>query len=224
MKNKLDDLRPQSNKFWGIYRGVVECRYDPLFSGRIKVRVWGIHTQVKEKSEITGIPIEELPWAQPVNGIFQGSVSGYGASVVPILGSHVLVFFENGDPMQPRYFASVPAIPEKREDIILGFTDPCDIYPKDARMGEPDFHRLAREESKETCIEWREWYQHKKIQTATIINTVTTLQLCDSIVGSTSPNKSDDKDPNEPPECEEREPCEGGQPECPDNYGGWKGL
>ena len=224
MKNKLDDLKPQSNKLWGIYRGVVECRYDPLFAGRIKVRVWGVHTQYRLKDEETGIPIEELPWAQPVNGIFQGSVSGYGASVVPILGSHVLLFFENGDPMQPRYFGTTPAIPEKHDDPVLGFTDPCGTYPKAERLEEPDFHRLAREEKKETCIEWREWYQHKNIQTATIIDSVTVNQSCDTIVGPTSPNKSDDKDPNEPPECIEREPCEGGKDECPDNFGGWKGI
>jgi len=52
---------------------------------------------------------------------------------------------------------------------------------------------------------------------------VTTLQDCDSVVGSTSPNEPKEKDPNEPPICIEREQCEGGKEECPDNFGAWKG-
>jgi len=224
MKNKLQDLQPQSDKLFGIYRGVVECRYDPLFAGRIKVRIWGIHTQVKEpKTPTHGIPIEELPWAQPVNGIFQGSVNGYGVSTVPILGSHVLLFFENGNIMQPRYFASVPAIPEKRENVILGFTDPCDNYPKDERLEEPDFHRLAREDSKETCIEWRKINRHLLIMTATKIAASVTLQICDAIAGPSFGYPSSIKILNFPPPCIPRAICAGGKAPCPSDYGSWKG-
>lgn len=224
MKNKLQDLQPQPDKLHGIYRGVVECRFDPLFAGRIKVRIWGIHTQVRwVKTPTHGIPIEELPWAQPVNGIFQGSINGYGVSTVPILGAHVLLFFENGNIMQPRYFATVPAIPEKREDFELGFTDPCDNYPKDERLEEPDFHRLAREDTAETCIEWRIINKHIEIQTASQIMSVIIDQECDAIAGPCESNEPEIKAENDPQVCMEREICSGGKAPCPDDWGSWKG-
>jgi hypothetical protein len=64
IKNPLSSLQPESNKLFGIYRGVVEDnRSDPRKAGRIKVRVFGVHTKKKTKnSEGTeGIPTEELP-------------------------------------------------------------------------------------------------------------------------------------------------------------------
>lgn len=85
--------------------------------------------------------------------IHEGSVSGYGTWSVPLQGSQVMLFFENGNPSRPMYFASLPAIPEDKKQYSNnnritskndGFRDPDGVYPKSNRLGEPDVHRLAR--------------------------------------------------------------------------------
>ena len=130
IKNPLSSLQPDSNKLLGIYRGVVEDnKSDPLKSGRIKVRVFGIHTHIKEKTSREGIPTEELPWSQPALSLFEGSVSGFGAFIVPLQGSHVFIFFESGNPMKPIYFASAPGVPTEEVNTEQGFNDPDGLYP-----------------------------------------------------------------------------------------------
>jgi len=111
-KNFMEDvIEDQSDKLYGIYRGVVEDRNDPEKQGRCKIRIFGIHSPLKVKKGFDGIPTEELPWAYPVTGLLEGSISGFGFWSVPLQGSHVMVFFENGHILQPRYFATVPGIP-----------------------------------------------------------------------------------------------------------------
>ena len=140
----------------GIYRAVCESRDDNLQLGRIKVRVFGIHTHIKNKVEnAIGIPVDELPWATPANPISEGSISGFGSFSVPLQGSHVFVFFENGNPKNPVYFASVPGITKDKPNKDLGFSDPDGIYPTDQRLGESDVHRLARGVTSGTVIDGR---------------------------------------------------------------------
>ena len=165
LKNELDDIRIKDEQhFYGIYRGVVEDDNpeDAQKDGRIHVRVWGVHTPYKETDTIKGInviPTNELPLAQPAYPVIIGSITGKGCWSVPCQGTHVFVFFENGDPMQPRYFATVPGIqPESMTfDSNLGFTDPdgADGYPLDDMMGEPDMNRLMRGDSVEGTA-WEE--------------------------------------------------------------------
>jgi len=178
IKNDPNDIKKIDSKLYGIYRGVVEDNDDTTIpdnnmeykgTGRCRIRVWGIHTKKKSKSAIEGIPTNELPWAQPANSIIGGSITGIGLWSVPVKGSHVFVFFENGDHMQPRYFATVPGINHINSsgsgyiDIGLessdGFQDPDGVYPDKslcvgrANKKEPDMNRLARGDIKDTCIE-----------------------------------------------------------------------
>lgn len=147
IKNDPKDFIPKDDKLNGIYRGVIEDNKDPEETGRCKIRIFGVHTEskVKDKETLEGIPTEELPWAEPALGLFEGSISGYGAWTVPLQGSHVFLFFENGHILEPRYFASAPGKPEdknhgfKEED---GFSDPDDKYPE--KTGETDWHEKAR--------------------------------------------------------------------------------
>jgi len=147
-KNELEDLRISTEKFYGIYRGVVEdnnpvnSSNEELQDGRIKVRIWGLHSKDKNK-----ISTDSLPLAQPAYPVSPGSITGKGIWSVPVQGTHVFVFFENGDHMQPRYFATVPAIEppnSERPDSNEGFADPDDLYPLSTLMGEPDMNRLMR--------------------------------------------------------------------------------
>ena len=163
-KNSLSDLMPESNKLFGFYRGVVEDNNDPKKAGRVRIRIFGLHTEQKNKTDTEGIPTDELPWAEPCLPIIEGSISGFGMWGVPLQGSHVMLFFENGNLFQPRYFASMPGIPENKKSLKKtlvnkeesvskndGFRDPDGRYP--TRTGEPDVHRLARGESNQTLVQ-----------------------------------------------------------------------
>jgi hypothetical protein len=93
-----------------------------------------------------------------------------------------MLFFENGNPTQPRYFASMPGIPESKLSLLKsdnakeankiselaidgsrskykggsifdGFKDPDGVYPKNERLDEPDLDRLARGVTDDTYVE-----------------------------------------------------------------------
>lgn len=154
MKASVADYTVNNDKFWGIYRGVVENSKDPDRLCRCQVRVLGVHDELKIKDDINGIPTEELPWAHPCYGLFQGSISGNGTWMVPLQGSYVFVFFENGNWMQPRYFLSAPGKPELPPNGEIGFNDPEEVWPDHEgaySFGEPwldevDPHRLMKKD------------------------------------------------------------------------------
>jgi hypothetical protein len=152
MKTQLKDLQPDTGLLTSIYRGVIEDRNDPEKLGRCKIRILGVHSESKNKDNINGIPTDELPWAEPALSLIEGSVSGFGLWCVPLQGSHVFVFFENGNITQPRYFASVPGLPVKASDSIKGFNDPDGYYPLSNKLNESDYHRLARNEKIDQTI------------------------------------------------------------------------
>lgn len=144
MKAPISDYTVDNDKFWGIYRGVVEDRYDPEMLGRCRIRVLGVHDQQLVKDDLNGIPTKELPWAEPCYGLFEGSVSGNGSWSVPLQGSYVFVFFENGNWMQIRYFLSAPGMPELPPNPAEGFNDPAAKWPDGDWLKESDVHRLAK--------------------------------------------------------------------------------
>ena len=153
VRTDMKHLSPKVSKFNGIYRGVVENNKDPEMLGRCKVRIWGIHDELKDRNQIEGIPTDTLPWAEPCLGLVEGSVSGYGMFSVPIQGSHVFCFFENGNWESLRYFATAPGLPVDNVDPSIGFNDPDGKYPRGDRLNEPDYHRLSRGESQGTIVE-----------------------------------------------------------------------
>jgi len=131
-----------NTNFNGHFIGVVEDNLDPLKMGRCRIRVLGLHTSNKNKSAITGIPTNELPWALPVNPISNGSVSGLGDWKIPVKGSYVVLFFLNGDHSDPLYFGSIGGYPKTAPDSTKGFNDPDGIYPN--ILNEPDWNKYAR--------------------------------------------------------------------------------
>jgi hypothetical protein len=175
IKNPMSDTKIVSEKMTGFYRGVVEDNNDPLKAGRVRARIWGLHTSQKIQDELKGIPTDQLPWAEPCFGLTEGSVSGFGMWSLPLQGSHIMLFFENGNLSQPRYFATMPGIPESKASLDAndpklhevqaigsvpddspdrqGFQDPDGVYPTDVRLGEPDVHRLARGISDGTLVQ-----------------------------------------------------------------------
>lgn len=90
-------------------------------------------------------------------------MTGFGLWSVPLQGSHVFVFFEGGHILHPRYFATVPGIPSENPNTSKGFNDPDGMYPnttsvepeKPNELNEADFHRLARGDTSNTPISYR---------------------------------------------------------------------
>lgn len=84
------------DKFYGNYRGQVVETADASKLGRIRVRVLPM---------FSGAAVADIPWAVPAMPLFCGAASGAGAMCIPEVGSWVWCFFEQGEFMQPVYFA-----------------------------------------------------------------------------------------------------------------------
>ena len=69
------------------WMGVVERRDDPLKLGRLKVRIFGWHTE-----DLNLIPTDDLPWALPMHPV----TGGTKIFSTPVLGEWVIGFFTDG--------------------------------------------------------------------------------------------------------------------------------
>lgn len=87
---------------WWI--GVVEDRMDPEKLGRVRIRIYGYHTDNKSL-----LPTEDLPWAIPIHPITSAASSGIGISPVgPLTGTWAIGFFLDGEDMQqPAFFGTI---------------------------------------------------------------------------------------------------------------------
>ena len=87
--------------------GVVESTNDPLALGRVRVRIFGIHS-----ADTNDIPKKDLPWAQIVAPITHGGTSGQNGSPVGIKKyAQVYGIFLDGKHSQlPLVFGSIPKI------------------------------------------------------------------------------------------------------------------
>lgn len=92
-----------------FYLGIVEDRIsDPLKLGRVKVRVFGVHSEF-----VADVPTESLPWAVPLMSSSSASLSGIGDAVPQYVeGTTVFIFFKDGDSkQQPIILGSLAGIP-----------------------------------------------------------------------------------------------------------------
>jgi len=119
------------------WQGIVEDRDDPAKLGRYRVRIFGHHTQSKER-----LPTAHLPWAVPMQPITSAGISGIGHSPTGLVeGSAVVGFFADGDNGQipiimgslgvasylPREDDTGPVIDIDRS--LVGFFDPKGTHP-----------------------------------------------------------------------------------------------
>jgi len=103
------------SKCEGLYRGLIVNNDDPDQMGKCRIRIYPMFCELSE---------ENLPWAVPAFGLFEGAGLDMGAFTVPSIGTYVFVFFEAGDVYQPVYFAAA-------QTATLGIpTSAATNYPK----------------------------------------------------------------------------------------------
>ena len=130
--------RDQRYPTFSWWQGIVEDRNDPAYAGRYRVRIYGHHTQSKEK-----LPTAHLPWAIPMQPVTSAAISGVGQSPTGLVeGSAVIGFFVDGDegqiPVIMGSFGVTTFMPKEGDDgtVIdpdrskLGFNDPNYLFPK----------------------------------------------------------------------------------------------
>ena len=123
--------------FWFI--GVVEDRQDPEQLGRVKVRVFGLHT-----ADTSKIGTDDLPWANVMMPVNSASISGVGITPTGLVeGSWVVGFFADGENAQdPIIMGSLPSKSTQDLSELNGFKDPQSAYPR--WFNETDVSRNAR--------------------------------------------------------------------------------
>lgn len=148
-------MRGGSDTFVNLrhFIGVVEDRKDPLKMGRLKVRIFSVHTDDKG-----AIPTEDLPWAVVVAPVTHASQSGVGPSPTGALeGTWVYgIFLDEQELQQPMVIGTLPGIYQDPADPSKGFFDPNGVYPLQegdvSELDEPSTTRLARDEDAEDHI------------------------------------------------------------------------
>jgi hypothetical protein len=113
------------------FTGVVEDRMDPLEAGRVRVRIFGLHSEEKVTNDSTGqgIPTDQLPWAYPMSPITSASMDGIGSTPLgPVEGTWVVGFARDGEVMNDLIYIGTiggkPADPPADKKGKIGFVDP----------------------------------------------------------------------------------------------------
>jgi hypothetical protein len=128
--------------FW--FTGVVEDRMDPLELGRVRVRIFGIHT-----ADISKIATNDLPWSNVMMPINSASISGVGITPTGLVeGSWVVGFFADGENAQdPIIIGSLPSKHTQSVTELKAFKDFSGAYPR--WYNETDVSMVARDKWKD---------------------------------------------------------------------------
>lgn len=129
------------------WTGVVEDREDPQKLGRVRVRIFGHHTDDLDK-----IKVADLPWAHVMMPVTSASISGVGLSPTGLVeGSWVVGFFADGENQQdPIVMGSIHGYPTQETLDKKAFKDFDGLYPR--WLNDSDVSYVAREEK---------WKDHK---------------------------------------------------------------
>ena len=148
MNNMFSYFMGRDGFQWFI--GVCEDRDDPDTMGRVRVRVFGTHTD-----DLVKLPTQDLPWAHVV--LPPNAKPGEIPNITP--GQWVFGFWRDPDFFQePLILGILPGAPADAPDPTKGFNDPNspnapqsqaiqyrdapDYGPYPNRTGEPDTNRL----------------------------------------------------------------------------------
>lgn len=117
--------------------GIVEDIHDDKDMGRIRVRVFGEHTENKGK-----LPSDKLKWFSVVVPN-SASISGVGDSPTGYVeGSMVFGYFVDDEHQEGIVIGSICGWPDVPSNPNVGFNDPTGTYP--TYINESDVNRLAR--------------------------------------------------------------------------------
>ena len=153
------------------FTGVVEDRFDPQELGRVRVRIFGLHTD-----DMSKIPTNDLPWAHIMMPPTSASISGVGLSPTGLVeGSWVVGFFADGESCQdPVIMGSIHGYPTQPNSERRAFKDAENKYPR--WLNDTDVSYVAREKWKShTSYAARAASVVTGIETATIPNMSTTV-------------------------------------------------
>ena len=104
--------------------GIVVSINDPEELGRVKVRIFGIHSD-----NTVDIPTVDLPWAHIVAPITEGGSSGIGANTgIKPLAQVYGIFIDGKNSQVPLIIGSIPKI----ESGVTQFTDIKDVSARNA--------------------------------------------------------------------------------------------
>jgi len=103
-----------------FFVGIVEDVQDPLQLGRVRVRVFGVHSE-----SLSDIPTDSLPWAIPLMPATSASLSGIGHSGIGFLpGTMVFLFFQDGESrQQPVILGSAHGIPTNKNPLSISTSE-----------------------------------------------------------------------------------------------------
>lgn len=119
--------------------GVVEDRQDPMKLGRVRVRVYSLHTEQKHKDDQQGIPTEDLLWMYVIQPINSAAVSGVGFSPVGMVrGSHVFGLYLDKYYLNGVVLGTYGGVNSNLANTNQGFADPLGIYPKNTGVDTSD--------------------------------------------------------------------------------------
>lgn len=108
-----------------FYVGVIEDRQDPKQMGRVRVRVFGLHSD----DRVNDVPINMLPWSMVVHPANASSTAGGISQLVE--GTWVLVMYLDETLQDPIVLGSLPStVGSQKPDYNKGFSDPFGVYPK----------------------------------------------------------------------------------------------
>lgn len=111
-----------------VVTGIVESIDDPTYSGRIKVRVKGMHDNIS---------MEELPWCT-YGGSSISSANGGGSISIARVGQKVRVGYKSSESTSMEWYACNTLDPKLREEIksdyegthVLLYDSACDLSIK----------------------------------------------------------------------------------------------
>lgn len=110
--------------------GIVEDNNDPEQLGRVRVRIFGLHSPYYEH-----IAVEDLPWASVLMPSTEGGISGTGRSPNGIQpGAYVFGIFLDGKISQnPLIFGSIPRIESSDNNNIIPVAIPRTPFDRTSR-------------------------------------------------------------------------------------------